>query len=78
MPGIILLSLIFAGCVEGDEPSGRYTLTWIAPIEYEDGSPFWELAGVRIYRNREIVLDVSDPSRVWAEINGESGDIDLA
>ncbi len=74
VPGIILLSIIFAGCAEGDAAAG-YTLTWIAPIEYEDGSPLWNLAGVRIYRNGAMVLDVSDPSRVWAEIDGESGDI---
>ena len=56
-------------------PSVSQNLTWVAPVEYEDGSQLTNLAGYRMYRNGELVLDVSDPSRVEAEIRGEPGDI---
>ena len=65
---------ILVACGEGGEPSVRQSLDWVAPVEYEDGSQLTDLAGFRIYRNGEMVLDVSDPSRVGVEIAGESGD----
>ncbi len=51
-------------CVEGAEPSVRQSLAWVAPVEYEDGSKLTDLAGFRVYRNGEMVLDLSDPNRV--------------
>jgi len=53
--------------------TGTYTLSWVAPVEYEDGSPLWGLAGTRIYANEEVALDLNDPAAVSAEIYGKPG-----
>ena len=66
---------ILMACVGSGETSVRQNVTWVAPVEYEDGSQLTDLAGFRVYRNGEMVLDISDPSRVGTEIDGESGDI---
>ena len=66
---------ILVACGGGGEPLVRQSLTWVAPVEYEDGSQLTDLAGFRIYRNGEMVLDISDPSRVGVEIDGELGDL---
>ena len=55
--------------------TGTYTLSWVAPVEYEDGSPLWGLAGTRIYANEEVALDLNDPAAVSAEIYGKPGDL---
>ncbi len=66
---------ILVACGGGDDPSVRQSFAWVAPVEYEDGSPLTDLAGYRMYRNGEMILDVIDPSLAGAEIDGESGDI---
>ena len=71
--------VLYAGClavlVACGEPSISQNLTWIAPVENDDGSQLTDLAGYRIYRNGEMILDVSDPSLLDVEIDGKSGDI---
>ena len=62
-------------CLVDAEPSVRQSLAWVAPVEYEDGSKLTDLAGFRVYRNGEMILDLSDPDRVGVELDGESGDI---
>ncbi len=66
---------ILVACLEDAEPSVRQSLAWVAPAEYEDGSKLTDLAGFRVYRNGEMVLDLSDPNRVGVEFDGESGDV---
>ena len=82
---VVIIFIALSACGRGTEASALaasfasaaddYTLTWIAPAEYEDGSPLWNLAGFRIYRNGEMILDVDEPSRGWAKVDGKSGDI---
>jgi len=71
--------VLYVGClavlVACGEPSVSQNLAWVAPVENEDGSQLTDLAGYRIYRNGEMILDVSDPSLVDVEIDGKSGDI---
>ncbi len=66
---------ILVACGGSGEPSVRQSLNWVAPVEYENGSQLTELAGFRVYRNGEMVLDISDPISVGVEIDGKLGDI---
>ncbi len=69
-----LYAVCLAVLVACGEPSVSLNLAWVAPVENDDGSRLTSLAGYRIYRNGEMILDVSDPSLVGAEIDGRSGD----
>ena len=50
-------------------------LSWVSPIEYEDRTPLWNLAGFRIYANASLVLEINDRRAVSAEIYVEPGDV---
>ena len=52
-----------------------YILSWIAPIEQEDGSPLTNLAGFRIYSNNDLVLDIRESGTFSAAVNGKPGDL---
>ena len=64
------------GIREFSVPDGTpYFLSWYSPIEYEDGSPLWNLAGFRIYANGQMISDIRDRGEVTAKIYADSGDV---
>ena len=64
----------FSALEAASSDTQEYTLSWVSPIEYEDGTPLIALAGFRIYANNDLILDIDLPGVFTASINGTPGD----
>lgn len=82
----VLVTIACGGCqdarslmdhapIQGSAAGHDYILSWIAPIEQEDGSPLTNLAGFRIYSNNDLVLDIRESGTFSAAVNGKPGDL---